>query len=63
MIVRGKVTRALAEVVRPGGHLAWLDVCWPMHNKTQWVTVGRIFIQRSTNHRVRVLSIFEMVAA
>ena len=61
MIVRGKVTRALASVIRIGGHLAWLDTAWPMHSKTQWVTVGRIFIQRSTNHRVRLLSIFERV--
>jgi hypothetical protein len=60
---RHRATQALAAVVNPGGHLAWLDVCWPMHNKTQWVTVGRILVQRSTNHRARVLSIFERVAA
>lgn len=62
MIDRGKVTRALAEVVRPGGYLAWIDCVWPMHTKDQWVTVGRVLVQRSTNHRVRVLSLFERVA-
>ena len=58
---RGLSTRALAEVTSFGGHMVWLDTCWPMHTKTQWITVGRIFIQRSTNHRVRLCSIFERV--
>lgn len=52
---------AIAEVTEPAGYLAWLDTCWPMHSKTQWLTVGRIFIQRSTNHRVRLLTLFERV--
>ena len=59
---RGIATRALAEIVEPGGFLAWLDTTWPMHTKTQWLTVGRIFIQRSTNHRVRLLSLFQRVS-
>lgn len=62
MINRGRALRSLAQVTQPGGHLAWLDVCWPQHRKIEWVTVGRIFVQRSTNHRVRLLSIFERVA-
>lgn len=63
MVDRGRVTRSLASVVRPGGFLAWLDVVWPMHRKAEWPTVGRIFLQRSTNHRVRVLSLFERTGA
>jgi hypothetical protein len=63
MIDRGKATRALAQIVEPGGHLVWLDTVWPMHRKDEWLTVGRILIQRSTNHRARVLSIFERTAA
>lgn len=59
MIDRRRVTRALAEVSAPGGHLAWLDCVWPMHAKAQWTTVGRITIIRSTNHRVRLLTLFE----
>lgn len=62
MVDRRRVMSALAGVTRPGGYLAWLDTVWPMHKKTQWLTVGRILIQRSTNHRVRALSIFERVA-
>lgn len=58
---RGLAMRALAQVTCYGGHLVWLDTTWPMHSKTQWVTVGRIFIQRSTNHRVRACTIFERV--
>ncbi len=62
MVNRGKALRALARVTEPGGHLVWLDVCWPMHRKDQWTTVGRILLQRSTNHRARIVSIFERVA-
>ena len=62
MVDRGRATVALAGVTKPGGHLVWLDVCWPMHRKAQWRTVGRITIIRSTNHRVRCATIFERVA-
>lgn len=62
MVDRFKVTQSLATVAPLGGFLAWLDCTWPMHTKTQWVTVGRIYLQRATNHRVRVLSLFERVA-
>jgi hypothetical protein len=59
MVNRGRATAALADVAAPGGYLAWLDTCWPMHRKATWRTVGRILVQRSTNHRARVLSLFE----
>src|ERR1051326_2784950 len=59
MVDRYRVTQALAAVAPVGGYLAWLDCVWPMHTKTQWVTVGRIYLQRATNHRVRVLSLFQ----
>lgn len=62
MVNRGKATRALAQVVDPGGFLVWLDTVWPMHRKAEWRTVGRILLQRSTNHRARIVSIFERVA-
>jgi len=63
MVNRGKAMRALARVTEPGGHLVWLDCVWPMHRKAEWRTCGRILLQRSTNHRVRLVSIFERVAA
>lgn len=59
---RRRAIAALARVTKPGGHLVWLDVCWPMHRKAQWTTVGRITIVRSTNHRVRMCTIFERAA-
>lgn len=62
MVDRLRVTNALAAVAPPGGILAWLDCCWPMHTKREWVTVGRIYLQRATNHRVRALHLFERVA-
>jgi hypothetical protein len=58
--VNGRLAMAaLAEVVPPGGHAVWLDTQWPMHSKRQWLTVGRILVQRSTMHRVRVCTIFQ----
>lgn len=62
MVDRRRATAALAQVTRVGGHLVWLDTVWPMHRKTEWVTVGRIAIVRSTNHRVRMATIFERCA-
>lgn len=63
MVHRGRATCALAQVLRVGGHLVWLDTTWPMHRKAELRTVGRIGLTRSTNHRVRMVSIFERVAA
>ncbi len=62
MVDRRRATAALSEVVLPGSHMIWLDTVWPMHSKRQWVTVGRITVQRSTNHRIRMATIFERVA-
>jgi hypothetical protein len=59
MVNRGRATRALAAVTAAGGHMAWLDTTWPMHRKVEWTTVGFVTVVRSTNHRVRVLTLFE----
>ena len=56
---RAKVMRALARVTRPGGNLVWLDTRWPMHRKDQWRCWGHVALVRSTNHRVRLVSMFE----
>jgi hypothetical protein len=58
-----KVLRELAQAVRPGGHLVWLDTTLPMYRKADWHHYGMICIQRSTNHRVRLCSLFERKAA
>lgn len=62
MVDRRRAMAALSEVVGVGRHLVWLDCVWPMHRKTEWRTVGRIALIRSTNHRIRLISIFERQA-
>jgi hypothetical protein len=59
MVNRGKVMRSLHNVTKPGGNLVWLDQVWPMHRKAQWKTWGTIGLVRSTNHRMRLVSMFE----
>lgn len=63
MVDRRRALAALARITAVGGFLVWLDCVWPMHRKTDWRTVGRITLIRSTNHRVRLVSIFERSAA
>lgn len=58
---RGASTAALAEVTCVGGFLCWLDTVWPMYRKDLWRDAGHIYVLRSTNHRVRLLTIFERV--
>lgn len=61
MVDRRRAMSGLARVTHAGGYLVWLDTVWPMHRKAEWVTVGRVLVQRSTNHRVRLCSIFQRV--
>ena len=56
---RRKIMEALHRVAKPGGNLVWLDQCWPQHKKAQWKTWGTIGLVRSTNHRMRLVSMFE----
>ena len=53
------VMREAARVTAPGGNLVWLDQKRPMFRKDQWRLWGAIGLVRSTNHRVRLVSIFE----
>ncbi len=59
MINRNTVIRECAKIVRPGGFVAWLDQVWPMYRKDEWHLRGMIGVVRSTNHRVRVVTILE----
>lgn len=61
MVNRGKVMHALRAVTKKGGNLVWLDQVWPMHRKSDWRTWAHIGLVRSTNHRVRLVSMFEAV--
>lgn len=56
---RGRVTAALRIVAAPSATLVWLDQVWPMHRRSDWSCYGHIALVRSTNHRVRLVSLFE----
>lgn len=61
MINRNKVIKECYKVLKTGGYICWLDQVLPMYRKTELKLVGTIGIVRSTNHRFRVLAIFEKV--
>jgi len=58
MVKRNKVMRALSGV-NIGTHVVWLDQVLPMYRKDTWKIVGLIGMVKSTNHRFRVVTIFE----
>jgi len=58
MVKRNKVLKALAGT-KPGTHVVWLDQVLPMYRKDEWKIVGVIGMVKSTNHRFRVVTIFE----
>lgn len=59
MINRNKVVKECYKVLQPGGFLCWLDQVLPMYRKREFRLVGTIGVIRSTNHRFRVLCIFQ----
>lgn len=59
---RRQVMAELAYCVRPGGMLAWLDTVKPMYRAKDWRLWGEIGIAGSTNHRVRMVFLFEREA-
>jgi hypothetical protein len=61
MVSRRKVLASLAHVIPAGGHVVWLDTQLPMYRKAEWHLWGTIGLVRSTNHRVRLVSLFERV--
>ncbi len=58
MIKRNIVMQALGRV-RKGTHVCWLDQVLPMYRKDMWRLYGSIGVVRSTNHRFRIVTIFE----
>jgi hypothetical protein len=59
MINRRKVLAQCYDVLAPGGQLAWMDVILPMYRSDRWTHYGNITLIRSTNHRVRLVSLFK----
>lgn len=58
MVKRNRVFSAL-DRLSPGAHVVWLDQMLPMYRGDLFATVGYVGIVRSTNHRFRVMTIFE----
>jgi hypothetical protein len=58
MVKRNKVMDALSRV-KTGTHVVWLDQVLPMYRKVDWSVIGVIGMVKSTNHRFRVITIFE----
>ena len=59
MIKRNKVMRALGGGLSPGCFVVWLDQVLPMYRKDQFSLRGAIGMCKSTNHRFRMVTIFE----
>ena len=53
-----KTISSVHKILKPAGLLFWLDTCLPMFRKTEYDLVGVITVIVSTNHRVRLVSIF-----
>jgi hypothetical protein len=58
MVKRNVVMRALSRV-RSGTHVVWLDQVLPMYRKDVWNLMGVIGMVKSTNHRFRVVTLFQ----
>ena len=58
MVKRNKVLKALTGI-RSGTPVVWLDQVLPMYRKDEWRITGGIGMVKSTNHRFRVITIFE----
>lgn len=58
MIKRNLVLRALRRAA-PGTHVVWLDQVLPMYRKDAFAIEAVIGMVKSTNHRFRVVTIFD----
>src|SRR6185312_11706222 len=58
MVKRNAVMRALKRV-RGGTHVVWLDQVLPMYRKDIFAIGAVIGMVKSTNHRFRMVTIFE----
>lgn len=61
MVNRNKVMKAL-ERLPAGALIVWLDQVLPMYRKDTWSIYAHIGMVKSTNHRFRVITVFERKA-
>lgn len=59
LVNRNRVVSECFKVLRDGGFLVWLDQVLPMYRESEFTLVGTIGVVRSTNHRFRIVSIFQ----
>jgi hypothetical protein len=59
MVNRNKVVKECYKILKPDGFLVWLDQVLPMYRKDEFRIVGVIGMVKSTNHRFRVITIFQ----
>ena len=59
MVSRNKVVKECYKILKPGGILVWLDTIYPMYSKKELKLVGTIGLIRSTNHRFRIICVYE----
>ena len=61
MIKRNVVLKALGQRLPSGSHVVWLDQVLPMFSKKYFKIVAVIGMVKSTNHRFRVITVFEKI--
>lgn len=59
MIKRNSVMKTLGNRLLVGAHVVWLDQVLPMFRKDQFKVEAVIGMVKSTNHRFRVITIFQ----
>lgn len=59
MVNRNKVVKECYKILKPNGILVWLDTVYPMYSKKEFKLVGTIGLIRSTNHRFRIICIYQ----
>ena len=59
MVNRNKVLKECGKILNKGDYVAWLDQVLPMYKKTFMKPIGYIGMVKSTNHRFRVITIFQ----
>jgi len=59
MVKRNVVFNQCYKIMKKGGILIWLDQVLPQYKKIEFKINARIGMVKSTNHRYRVITIFE----
>ena len=61
MVKRNVVFKECYKIMKKGGILIWLDQVLPNYKKIEFKIVARIGMVKSTNHRYRVITIYEKI--